>query len=178
MEMNTRIQVEHPVTEMVTGFDLVKQQLRVAAGQKLGLRQSDVVIRGHAIECRVNAEDPEADWRPSPGRIERFRPPGGPGVRWDSHLYEGYQVPPHYDSLLAKLIVHADTRKAAMAKMAAALGECHIAGVRTTLAWHRQLFANGFAPSPLAQNAERSRPAERVSGVAPDSLSLPEGALV
>src|SRR3546814_9760887 len=120
IEMNTRVQVEHPVTEMVTGIDLVREQLLVAAGQKLSIRQEDVVLRGHAIECRINAEDPET-FMPSPGLIQHFHAPGGPGVRVDSHVYEGYRVPPHYDSLIGKLNVHGPTREKPICRLRVAL---------------------------------------------------------
>ncbi len=130
IEVNARIQVEHPVTEMVTGIDLVKQQIRIAAGEPLPFRQEDVVVRGHSIECRINSEDPDHDFRPSPGRITALARPGGPGVRWDSHIQAGYTVPPYYDSLLGKLIVHAPTRLEAIATMRRALDELVIEGVR------------------------------------------------
>src|SRR6188472_1389898 len=110
IEVNARIQVEHPVTEMVTGIDLVKQQIRIAAGERLPFSQSEIQTRGHSFECRINSEDPDNDFRPSPGKITRLQIPGGPGVRWDSHAQVGYAVPPHYDSLVGKLIVHAPTR--------------------------------------------------------------------
>ncbi|NLW78441.1 MAG: acetyl-CoA carboxylase biotin carboxylase subunit [Ruminococcaceae bacterium] len=132
MEMNTRLQVEHPVTEMVTGIDLVKWQIRVAAGQKLDFRQQDVVIRGHAIECRINAEDPERNFMPSSGTIDLLHVPGGYGVRFDTALYQDYQVPPWYDSLLGKLIVHGQTRDEAVRKMQVALSELVIDGVKHT----------------------------------------------
>ena len=138
IEMNTRVQVEHPVTEMVTGFDIVKEQLLVASGLALSIRQEDVVMRGHAIECRINAEDPKT-FRPSPGRINIFHAPGGPGVRVDSHLYDGYVVPPYYDSLVAKLIVHGETRPGALARMATALDELVVDGIATNVALHREL---------------------------------------
>ncbi len=132
IEMNTRIQVEHPVTEMVTGIDLVAEMLRIAGGEKLRLRQSDVVVRGHAIEVRINAEDPVNDFAPFPGTVTGLRLPGGPGVRFDSMLYAGYQVPPFYDSLLAKLIVHAETRDEAITRLSRALRELTIDGMKTT----------------------------------------------
>ncbi|HMM74511.1 MAG TPA: acetyl-CoA carboxylase biotin carboxylase subunit [Gammaproteobacteria bacterium] len=138
IEMNTRVQVEHPVTEMVTGVDIVREQLLVAAGQALSIRQEDVVLRGHAIECRINAEDPKT-FRPSPGKINIFHAPGGPGIRVDSHLYDGYVVPPYYDSLIAKLIAHGATRAAALARMTTALDEIVIDGISTNVPLHRDL---------------------------------------
>ena len=142
MEMNTRIQVEHPVTEMVTGFDLIKEQIRVAAGEKLGVGQSDVVIRGHAIECRINAENPAMQFRPSPGRITNLHLPGGNGVRVDTHIYHGYSIPPHYDSMLLKLIVHGKTRKEAIAKLHSALGEIIIEGPDTTVDFAYEIISH------------------------------------
>ncbi len=133
MEMNTRIQVEHPVTEMCTGVDLVKEQIRVAAGEKLSLPRNGVRMRGHAIECRVNAEDPAKNFQPSPGQVTVFHPPGGPGVRVDTHLYAGYRVPPYYDSLLAKVIVHGHDRAEALARMHQALEGFIVEGVTTTI---------------------------------------------
>jgi acetyl-CoA carboxylase biotin carboxylase subunit len=145
MEMNTRLQVEHPVTEMVTSTDLVKEQIRIAAGMPLQLKQEDMQPHGHAIECRITAEDASADFRPQSGTIERYLPPGGPGVRMDSHLYAGYQVPPHYDSLLAKLIVWAETREAAIARMQRALDELVIDGITTTIPFLQRLLKHeGF----------------------------------
>ncbi|MGA1801599.1 acetyl-CoA carboxylase biotin carboxylase subunit [Rhizobium sp. HT1-10] len=132
IEMNTRIQVEHPVTEAITGIDLVAEMLRIAGGEPLRLKQSDISVKGHAIEVRINAEDPAKDFAPFPGKVGDLRIPGGPGVRFDSMLYNGYQVPPFYDSLLAKLIVHGETREAAIARLVRALGELHIAGMKTT----------------------------------------------
>jgi acetyl-CoA carboxylase biotin carboxylase subunit len=132
MEMNTRIQVEHPVTEMVTGFDLVKEQIRVAAGEKLSFQTLNG-LRGHAIECRVNAEDPYRNFQPCPGLITAYHPPGGPGVRVDTHVYAGYRVPPHYDSLLAKVIVHGRTRDEALRRMGQALDSFILEGVTTTI---------------------------------------------
>ena len=142
IEVNARIQVEHPVTEMVTGIDLVQQQIRIAAGEPLPFRQKDVTLRGHSIECRINSEDPDHDFRPSPGRITGLRIPGGPGVRWDSHIQIGYSVPPYYDSLLGKLIVHAPTRLEALATMRRALDELVIEGVQTTIPLHRKIVRN------------------------------------
>jgi acetyl-CoA carboxylase biotin carboxylase subunit len=133
MEMNTRIQVEHPVTEMVTSYDLVKEQIRVAAGEKLRLKLVGNRLRGHAIECRVNAEDPARNFQPSPGLITAYHPPGGPGVRVDTHIYAGYQVPPYYDSLLAKVIVHGNSRAEALARMRQALDSFIIEGITTTI---------------------------------------------
>jgi acetyl-CoA carboxylase biotin carboxylase subunit len=145
MEMNTRLQVEHPVTELVTSTDLVKEQIRIAAGLPLQLRQDTITFRGHAIECRITAEDADADFRPQTGTIERYLPPGGPGVRVDSHLYAGYQVPPHYDSLLVKLIVWDETRELAIARMQRALGEFQIDGLVTTIPFHKRLLRHrGF----------------------------------
>ncbi|WP_114813066.1 acetyl-CoA carboxylase biotin carboxylase subunit [Paraburkholderia kururiensis] len=142
IEMNTRIQVEHPVTEAITGVDLVRETLRIADGEPLRLSQSDIVMRGAAIECRINAEDPAHDFRPSPGRIEELVWPAGPGVRIDSMLYPGYVVPPFYDSLLAKLIVFDESRPATLARLARALAELHIGGVKTTAQLHRALLAD------------------------------------
>lgn len=132
IEMNTRIQVEHPVTEAITGIDLVAEMLRIAGGEPLRIKQKDVAVKGHAIEVRLNAEDPAKDFAPFPGKIDDLRIPGGPGVRFDSMLYNGYQVPPFYDSLLAKLIIHAETREAAITRLKRALGELEIGGVKTT----------------------------------------------
>ena len=142
IEVNARIQVEHPVTEMVTGIDLVKQQIRIAAGEPLSFTQADITARGHSFECRINSEDPDHDFRPSPGRITTLRIPGGPGVRWDSHVQVGYAVPPNYDSLVGKLIVHAPTRDEAMATMRRALDELVIEGIKTTIPLHRRIFRN------------------------------------
>ena len=142
MEMNTRIQVEHPVTEMITGVDLVKEQLRIASGEQLRLRQQDVRLSGHAIECRINAEDHTSNFAPCPGRIGRYRAPGGPGVRVDSHLEAGYEVPPFYDSLLAKVICWGRDRDEALRRMTRALNEMVIEGVKTTLPFHLQLLAH------------------------------------
>jgi acetyl-CoA carboxylase biotin carboxylase subunit len=139
IEMNTRLQVEHPVTEMVCNVDLVREQIRIAAGQKLGYTQADVVFRGHAIECRVNAEDPET-FMPTPGRIQAFHAPGGLGVRVDSALYAGYVVPPYYDSMVAKLIVHAPTRPEAIARLRRALDEFAVLGIKTTLPLHQRII--------------------------------------
>ena len=138
MEMNTRIQVEHPVTEQVTGHDLIKLQLQVAAGEKLSTKK--ITFRGHAIECRINAEDPAQNFRPSPGLVTDFHMPGGFGVRVDTHCYAGYHVPPYYDSLIAKLVVFAQTRDGAISKMASALDEFTVGGIKTTIPFHRQVM--------------------------------------
>ncbi len=140
IEVNARIQVEHPVTELVTGIDLVREQIRIAAGEPLRFRQEDIGQRGVAIECRINAEDPAADFRPSPGVITRWQAPGGPGVRLDSHCVQGYRVPPHYDSLVAKLLVYQPTRELALACMRRALSEFWIEGIQTTVGLHREIF--------------------------------------
>ncbi|MGI9213507.1 MAG: acetyl-CoA carboxylase biotin carboxylase subunit [Methylococcaceae bacterium] len=132
IEMNTRVQVEHPVTEMVTGYDIVKEQLRIAAGERLSIQQEDVVMRGHAIECRVNAEDPR-NFMPSPGLIQQFHPPGGPGIRVETHIYNGYRVPPHYDSMIGKLIAHGESRGSAIARMRTALQEMIITGINCNI---------------------------------------------
>jgi acetyl-CoA carboxylase biotin carboxylase subunit len=142
IEVNARIQVEHPVTELVTGLDLVREQIRVAAGEKLPFKQGDVVQRGHAIECRINAEDTKANFRPGPGLITRWQPPGGPGVRLDTHAVAGYRVPPNYDSLVAKLLVHQPTRAEALACMRRALGEFVVEGIPTTIPLHLEIMSN------------------------------------
>ena len=141
IEMNTRVQVEHPVTEMITGIDIVREQLLIASGEKLSFKQEDIKFHGHALECRINAEDPR-NFLPSPGTINTFHAPGGPGVRVDSHVYNGYTVPPHYDSLIGKLITHGDTRAAALAKMRQALDELVVEGLRTNAALHRELVVD------------------------------------
>ena len=139
IEMNTRVQVEHPVTELVTGVDLIKEQLRIASGLGLSRRQEDIVVRGHAMECRINAEDPRT-FVPSPGLIKHFHAPGGPGVRMDSHVYSGYTVPPYYDSLLGKLITYADDRAACLSRMRRAIDELLIEGIRSNIALHREII--------------------------------------
>lgn len=139
IEMNTRIQVEHPVTEMVTGVDLIKEQIRIAANLPLAYKQDNIKVRGHAFECRINAEDPK-NFLPSPGTITTFHAPGGLGVRVDSHIYDGYPVPPYYDSMIGKLIVHGDTREIAMARMRTALGECVIEGIKTNIPLQQEIF--------------------------------------
>lgn len=140
MEMNTRIQVEHPITEMITGIDLVGEQLRIAMGEKLRLNQNDITLTGHAIECRINAEDPDRDFRPHPGRISGYLPPGGFGVRMDSHVYTDYEIPPNYDSLIGKLIVWGHDRSSAISRMQRALRECAITGVPTTIGFHQRIL--------------------------------------
>jgi len=142
MEMNTRIQVEHPVTEMVTGTDLIKEQIRVASGMKLSWKQEDLEFRGHAIECRINAEDPERNFLPSPGKIDAYIAPGGPGVRIDSHCYPGYSIPSYYDSLVSKLIVWGQDRKEAIQRMQRALDEYAITGIKTTIPFHQKVLAH------------------------------------
>ena len=139
IEMNTRIQVEHPVTEMISGVDLVQEQIRVAAGEKLRFKQRDLVFRGHAIECRINAEDPFT-FVPFPGKITSYHPPGGPGIRVDSHIYQGYTVPQHYDSMVAKVIAYGDTRDQAIRRMRIALSEMSIEGIKTNIALHQELM--------------------------------------
>ncbi len=141
IEMNTRIQVEHPVTELITGIDLVQQQIRVAAGEKFLLRQKDITFRGHSVECRINAEDPFT-FMPSPGRITNWHTPGGPGVRIDSHVFNGYFVPPNYDSMIAKVITYGDTRAQAVARMSIALSEMVVEGIKTNIPLHRELMAD------------------------------------
>ena len=144
IEMNTRVQVEHPVTELITGIDIVQEQIRIAAGNKLSFRQKDVVLRGHALECRINAEDPFT-FVPSPGRITQYHAPGGPGVRIDSHIYHNYFVPPYYDSLIAKVLTHGATREQALARMRIALSEMVVEGIKTNIPLHQQLLQDkGF----------------------------------
>jgi len=139
IEMNTRVQVEHPVTELITGIDIVQQQIHIAAGEKLPFRQKDILFRGHAIECRVNAEDPYK-FTPSPGRISSYHPPGGPGIRVDSHVYQGYTVPPNYDSMIGKVIAYGATREQAIRRMRVALSEMVVEGVKTNIALHQDLL--------------------------------------
>ncbi|QNK03738.1 acetyl-CoA carboxylase biotin carboxylase subunit [Dyella telluris] len=144
IEMNTRIQVEHPVTELITGIDLVREQLLIAGGEKLSIKQSDIKIHGHAIECRINAEDPD-NFLPSPGTVKRFEAPGGPGVRVDTHLYDGYRIPPNYDSMIGKLIVHGPDRETAIARMRLALAETVIEGVKCNIPLQQRIMADvGF----------------------------------
>ena len=166
IEMNTRIQVEHPVTELVTGIDIVREQIRIAQGAPLSFRQSDVRLAGHAIECRINAEDPYT-FRPAPGRVGQWIPPGGPGIRVDTHLYSGYTVPPHYDSLVAKVLAHAATRVEAIERMGGALAELQIAGIATNAPLHRVLMdepgfvAGGIDIHHLERLLERRLPEMR-----------------
>jgi len=149
MEMNTRIQVEHPVTEMITGLDLIKEQIAIAQGEKLAFTQEQIQLKGHAIECRINAEDPDHDFRPNPGKIIAYLPPGGPGVRMDSFVYPDYEIPPYYDSLIGKLIVWGEDRETAIKRMKRALRECAITGVQTTINFHQKILNN---PEFLAGN--------------------------
>jgi acetyl-CoA carboxylase biotin carboxylase subunit len=149
IEMNTRIQVEHPVTEIITGIDLVKAQLRIASGETLPWKQDDIVLRGHAIECRINAEDAKT-FMPSPGPVRLWHAPGGPGIRVDSHMYSGYSVPPHYDSLIAKLISYGEDRDVAIARMRNALAEMVVEGIKTNAALHQEILAHAaFAQGGL-----------------------------
>lgn len=144
MEMNTRLQVEHPVTEMITGIDLVKEQITIAAGMPLSFTQQDITFRGHAIECRINAEDPQKGFRPSPGLVTNFLTPGGFGVRFDTCLYQGYRIPPYYDSLVGKLIVWGENRNSAIERMQRALNELVIEGIQTTIPFHQTVLKNAF----------------------------------
>jgi len=163
IEMNTRIQVEHPVTEMVTGIDLVAEQLKIAAGQKLSIKQSDVVLTGHAIECRINAEDAET-FVPSPGTITGFHAPGGPGVRVDTHIYSGYRVPSNYDSMIGKLIVHGPDRETAIARMRVALSEMVVDGIKTNIALQQRIMRDkGFQAGGQNIHYLEKRLAERKS---------------
>ncbi len=162
IEMNTRIQVEHPVSELITGIDLVQQQIRIAAGEKFTLRQRDIVLKGHAIECRINAEDPFT-FVPSPGRITNWHTPGGPGVRIDSHVFNGYFVPPNYDSMIAKVITYGDTREQALARMSIALSEMVVEGIKTNIPLHRELlvdarFAEGGTSIHYLEHKLANRP--------------------
>jgi acetyl-CoA carboxylase biotin carboxylase subunit len=138
--MNTRIQVEHPVTEMIASLDLIAEQIRIAQGEKLSVTQEQVILKGHAIECRINAEDPDRDFRPNPGKISGYLPPGGPGVRMDSHIYTDYEISPYYDSLIGKLIVWGEDRNKAIERMKRALRECAITGIPTTIAFHQKIL--------------------------------------
>lgn len=141
IEMNTRIQVEHPITEMITGVDLIKEQIRIALGEPLSLKQKDIVLRGHAIECRINAED-ATTFMPSPGKITRFHAPGGLGIRWESHIYTGYTVPPHYDSMIGKLIAYGENRDIAISRMKNALSELVIDGIKTNIDLHHEIMSD------------------------------------
>ncbi|MDX1487614.1 MAG: carbamoyl phosphate synthase, partial [Acidiferrobacterales bacterium] len=141
IEVNARVQVEHPVTEMVTGIDIVQEQLRIASGEKLAYRQKDIEFVGHAIECRINAEDAET-FVPSPGCIRQFHQPGGPGIRVDSHIYNNYTVPPYYDSLIAKVIAHGDDRELAIARMHTALSEMVVEGIKTNIPMHERILTD------------------------------------
>jgi acetyl-CoA carboxylase biotin carboxylase subunit len=144
IEMNTRVQVEHPITEMITGIDIVKNQILIAGGLPLPFTQQDIEFRGHAIECRINAEDPQT-FMPSPGRITQYHAPGGPGIRVDSHIYSSYMVPPHYDSMIGKLIAHGATRDEALARISSALREIIVEGIKTNIPLHRRIMADhGF----------------------------------
>jgi acetyl-CoA carboxylase biotin carboxylase subunit len=167
IEMNTRIQVEHPVTEMITGVDIVQEQIRVAAGERLSVRQKDIEIRGHAIECRINAEDPFR-FTPSPGRITSYHPPGGPGIRVDTHIYQGYTVPPNYDSLIGKVIAYGEDRDQAIRRMRIALSEMAIEGIQTNIPLHQELLLDNrvikggvnihYLEQRLAQQKKRDTP--------------------
>jgi acetyl-CoA carboxylase biotin carboxylase subunit len=139
IEMNTRLQVEHPVTEMITGIDIVKEQLRIASGEALSTSQDEVRFHGHAIECRINAEDPKT-FMPSPGLVQLWHPPGGPGIRVESHIYSGYVVPPYYDSMIGKIISHGNDRPTAIARMKNALAEIVIEGIKTNVPLHQEIF--------------------------------------
>ncbi len=166
IEMNTRVQVEHPVTELISGVDIVKEQLLIAAGQPLGYRQSDIRITGHALECRLNAEDPDT-FAPSPGTISQYHAPGGPGIRVDSHIYNGYRVPPNYDSMIGKLIAHGETREVAIARMRGALAELVIEGIKTNAPLHRRIlsdarFLDGGTRISTTWKSSCSKPADRV----------------
>jgi acetyl-CoA carboxylase biotin carboxylase subunit len=163
IEMNTRIQVEHPVTERITGIDLIREQIRIAAGEKLSYKQDDVQIRGHAIECRINAEDPDS-FMPCPGTIEGFHAPGGPGIRVDSHIYDGYKVPPNYDSMIGKIIAHGETRDIAMARMRVALDELVLNGIKTNVPLHKWLLWDpGFMEGSFNIHYLEKRLAERAN---------------
>jgi acetyl-CoA carboxylase biotin carboxylase subunit len=142
MEMNTRVQVEHPVTEMVTSVDLIKTQIKIASGERLPFKQDDIEFHGSAIECRINAEDPERDFMPCPGKIETFIAPGGPGIRLDTHAYPGYSISPHYDSMIGKLIAYGKTRSEAIHTMQRALEEFTIEPIKTTIPFHKRVFSN------------------------------------
>ncbi len=168
--MNTRVQVEHPVTELMTGIDIVQAQIRVAAGEKLWFRQRDIEVKGHAIECRINAEDP-FKFTPSPGKITNWHPPGGPGIRVDSHVYSGYTVPSHYDSMIGKLIAYGDTREQAIRRMRIALSEMMVDGIKTNIPLHQELmlderFIQGGTSIHYLEEKLAAR--EEVEGLRPD----------
>ena len=162
IEMNTRLQVEHPVTEMVTGIDIVKEQIKIAMGLPLSVKQEDIVEKGHAIECRINAEDPKT-FMPSPGMIDLWHPPGGPGIRVDSHIYTGYEIPPYYDSMIAKVIAYANTRESAITRMGIALSEMIVEGIKTNRDLQIEIMQhNAFKDcllytSPSPRDVEESR---------------------
>ncbi|HEX7341399.1 MAG TPA: acetyl-CoA carboxylase biotin carboxylase subunit [Rhodanobacteraceae bacterium] len=167
IEMNTRIQVEHPVTELITGTDLVREQLLIAGGEKLSIRQEDIVPKGHAIECRINAEDPDK-FLPSPGTVTRYEAPGGPGIRIDTHLYDGYRIPPTYDSLVGKLIAFGDDRETALARMRIALSETVIEGIKTNIPLHQRIMDDtGFRAGSQNIHYLEKRIAERLERLAP-----------
>jgi acetyl-CoA carboxylase biotin carboxylase subunit len=165
IEMNTRIQVEHPVTEEVTGIDLIKEQIRIASGEKLSFDQKDIEFRGHAIECRINAEDPARNFTPSPGTIGLYYAPGGHGVRVDSHVYSGYTIPPYYDSMIGKLIAHGDNRKMALERMYRALSEYLVRGIKTTIPLHKAILSD---PVFIAGKATTGYLEEFLSRTPPD----------
>lgn len=142
LEMNTRVQVEHPITEMVTNVDIVKEQIKVASGKELSYSQNDITVKGHAIECRINAEDPFAEFAPNPGKITAYRSPGGPGIRLDSGVYANYTIPPFYDSMISKLITYGNNRNEAILRMKRALGEYIVLGVKTTIPFHKAIIRN------------------------------------
>ena len=158
LEMNTRIQVEHPITEMVTGVDIVKEMIQIGFGEKLSIQQDDLVLSGHAIECRINAEDPNNDFSPSPGKINRCLLPGGIGIRLDTHIYSGYVVPSYYDSLVGKLIAHGKDRTESIARMRRALAEFEIDGIHTTIPLHTRILRNSrFLKAEVYTNFLESR---------------------
>jgi acetyl-CoA carboxylase biotin carboxylase subunit len=180
MEMNTRIQVEHPVTEEVTGIDLVKEQILVAAGEPMTFAQEDVKMHGHAIECRINAEDFEHNFRPSPGRVTYWYRPGGPGLRVDSHVYAGYVIPPYYDSMIGKLIAHGKDRAEAIRRMEIALEEMIIEGISTTIPFHRlalksEKFRKGDLSTRFVEELLKDRAAAALNAAAPPKPAPPAG---
>jgi acetyl-CoA carboxylase biotin carboxylase subunit len=176
MEMNARLQVEHPVTEMVTGLDLVKLQIRIAAGESLPFRQEDVALRGWAIECRIFAEDPARGFLPSPGRIGTLRVPSGPGIRDDGGVYQGYRVPVHYDPMISKLIAWGESREEAIARMRRALDEYRIEGVRTTIPFHRRVVRNpAFMAGDMDTSFIETHRAELIAAPAIPAAEAPNG---